>query len=80
MSPNVYGINPKERLRHRFECFGFVVEHLEYGKELRDLQEILNAAGEVQQLELAALIANSREQTDEFAEPGTIDVIDVGQV
>jgi len=47
-------------------CFVFL--HIEDGVELRDLQQVMNFLGEVEQLEFATLVLGSGEGTDEFAD------------
>ena len=56
-------------LRERLYCRCFVVFHVENGVKLRDLQQGMNLLGQVQQLQLAALIADGRECTDQLTNP-----------
>ena len=47
---------------------GFVVVDVEHGVELGELQDVLNLAGEVEQLESGTLIFGSCVSADEFTE------------
>ena len=67
-------------LTHRFDRFGFAVERIENSKQLGNLQQVLNPAGEVQKFQLAAVSANGGECRDQLSEAAAIHVIDIGQV
>ena len=53
----------------------FVVIDVEHREELRDLQKVVNLLRQVQQFQLAAAIADRCKSADQFANPGTVDVI-----
>ena len=57
-----------EVLLEGFDRRGLVFLHIEDGVELRDLQQIMDFLGEVEQLEFAALVLGSSEGADEFAD------------
>jgi hypothetical protein len=67
-------------LREGLHGRGFVVFHVEDGVELGNLQQIVNFLGEVQQLQLAALVLGGGERADEFADAGAVDLIHVAEV
>src|SRR5580698_10673369 len=58
----------------------FVGLHVEDGEEARDLQNVVNALGEMQQLEFAAGATHGGEPANQFADAGAIDVVDVGEI
>ena len=58
----------------------FAVFHLEDGVELRDLQQVADFLGQVQQFEFAALFFGSGEGTDKLFETGAVDIVHVAQV
>jgi hypothetical protein len=59
---------------------GFVVLHVKYCVELRDLEQVMDLLGQVQQLELAAFFANGGESADQFSNAGAVNVGDVAKV
>src|SRR5580704_14793823 len=59
---------------------GFVGVDVEDGEELGDLEEVVNFLGQVEELELAATVANGSKSADQFADAGTIDVVDVAKI
>src|SRR5690349_14015766 len=59
---------------------GLVVVALENGEELGDGQQVLDALGEVQQAHVAALPLHRRVRAHHLAQPGAVDVGNVGQV
>ena len=59
---------------------GIVVKHLKDGVELGDLQQVLDALGEVEQFEGAALVSDGGETGDELTDAGAIDVVHFGEV
>jgi len=58
----------------------FVVFHIEYGVELRDLQQVVDSLGQVQQFDLAVLLFGSGEGTDKFADTGAVDIVHLAKV
>src|SRR5215472_5063219 len=61
-------------LFERFDRLALVVLDVEDGVELGDLEQVVNFLGEVEQLELAALVANGSERADQLADTGAVDV------
>jgi len=59
---------------------GIAVEDVEYGHQLRDLQNFLELGAEVGELERGALRARAMERGDQRSEPGAVDVSDVRQI
>src|SRR4051794_37635883 len=59
---------------------GFVVLHVKYRVELRDLKQVMDLLGQVQELELAAFFANRGESADQFSNAGAVNVCDVAKV
>src|SRR5215469_4231016 len=64
----------------RLDRLAFVVLDVEDGVELGDLEQVVNFLGEVEQLELAALVANGSERADQLADSGAVDVGHVAEV
>ena len=62
------GPNRVKVLLERFHGGWFVVLHVEHRVKLGDLKEIVDLLGEVQQLELAALVLGGGECADQFAD------------
>src|SRR5438034_11692169 len=58
----------------------FVFLHVKDGVELRDLKQIVNLLGEVQQFQFPALVLYRGVGAHEFADPGTVDIVDVSEV
>lgn len=58
----------------------FIVVYLKDGIQLGDLEEIVDALGEVEELELAVLTGDGGEGVDEFSDAGGIDVVDFAEV
>lgn len=58
----------------------FVALHVEDRNEPGDLEDVMNATGELQQLHFAAGSAYSRVSAYEFADSGAVDVVDVREV
>jgi len=58
----------------------FVVFHIEDGVELRDLQQIVNLLGQVQQFDFASLLFGSSEGTDKFADTRAVDIVYFAEV
>jgi hypothetical protein len=59
---------------------GFVVLHVEDGVELGDLQQVVDLAGQVQELEFAALVFGCSEGADQLTDAGAVDVGDIAEV
>ena len=57
-----------------------VCKDVKYGVELRDLKKIFDFLGQVQQLQVSALILHRREPANQFADPRAVDVVDVGEI
>ncbi len=55
-------------LPERFDGVRFVVLDVKDGVQLGDLQQVVDLFGEVEQLEIAALIAHRGEGADQFAD------------
>src|SRR6185312_9027903 len=70
----------KARLFVRGEGRWFVVENIEDGVELGDLQEVFDLLGQLQQLERTAGVLDGRQSADKLANTGAVDVIDVRQI
>src|SRR2546428_6234535 len=60
--------------------FRFGAEGFEHRQQLRDDEQIVDALGQVQQLQGAALPADRRERAHDFANPGAVDVRHVPQI
>jgi hypothetical protein len=58
----------------------FIVVYLKDGIQLGDLEEIVDALGEIEELELAVLAGDGGEGVDEFADAGGVDVVDFAEV
>src|SRR5579862_3652566 len=59
---------------------GLVVLNVKDGVQLGDLQQIVDLLGQVQQLQLAALVADGGKRADQLTDAGAVDVADVAQV
>src|SRR5579863_4148621 len=59
---------------------GLVVLDVEDGVQLRDLKQVVDFLGEVQQLQLATLIADGGEGADQLADTRAVYVADIAQV
>jgi len=57
--------------------FGLNVED---GVEPRDLEDVVDALGQVQEFQLAAGGADSGESADQFADAGAVDIVHVGEI
>ncbi len=69
-----------ELVAERSYCGGLVVQYVEDGVELGNLQKVVNFLGQVQEFQFSALIANRRKGTDQLADTGAGNVIYVTQV
>src|SRR5258708_10629840 len=70
-------------LRHaalRGDCFFLGVVDLEHGVELSELEELEDALGRVDQDQLAVLARELSEVTNQLADAGRVDVVDLGEV
>jgi hypothetical protein len=54
--------------------------HFKDGIELGDLQQILHAFSEIEELELALLARDGGVAVDEFSHPGRVDIADLAQI
>ena len=68
------------RLRETADRGGFVFVNVEDGIEFRDLEQIPDSLGEVEELQLAAAIRHRGEPGHEFADPRAIDVGHIREV
>src|SRR5579884_3079027 len=66
--------------RERLDCGGLVIPDIEHGVQLRDLQEVVNFLGKVQQFQFAATIANAGEGAYQFTDARAVDISHIGQV
>ena len=66
-------------LLKRFDRCRFFFFHVEHGVQLGDLQQVVDLLGQVQQFELAALVANGGEGADQLADARAVDVGNVAQ-
>ena len=57
-----------------------VCKDVKYGVELRDLKKIFDFLGQVQQLQVPALILHGRKPADQFADSRTVDVVHVREI
>src|SRR5579871_4676445 len=69
-----------EEVIERFHGVKFVVFDVEDGVELGDVEDVFDLLGEIEQLEFAAGVADGGEGADQFADPGAVDVIHLGEV
>jgi len=60
--------DPNLNLVERLYCGCLIVPHIKYRVELGDLQQVMDLLGEVEQLEVAFLLAHSGEGADQFAD------------
>src|SRR6185295_1958913 len=67
-------------LREAANCGGFVFKNLKNGVELGDLEQVLHALVQVEQLQLPTLVSYCRKSGHEFSNAGAIDVGHVGQI
>src|SRR5579871_2228378 len=74
------GTGPPARLAETLERVGLGLEGLEDRQELRDHQEVGDALGQVDELELPALVLHRGEGPDDFAQARAIDVGNVGEI
>src|SRR5271170_5299656 len=58
----------------------FVVLDVEDRVELGDLEQVVDLLGEVQELQLAALVADGGIGADQLADARAVDVVDVAEV
>ena len=58
----------------------FVVKDLENRVQLRDLQQIFHALGQVQELQLATLIGHARKSGNHLADARAVDIADIAKV
>src|SRR5690348_6692241 len=59
---------------------GFVIGNVKDGVELGDLHDVMDLAGEVEQLHIALMLADGGEGADKGAEAGAVDVGDVVKI
>ena len=59
---------------------GLVVHYVEDGVQLRILQHVVDLLGQVQQLQLAALVADRSKGPEQGVDARTVNVVDVAQV
>src|ERR1035438_7385503 len=59
---------------------GLVVLYVEHGVEFCNLQQVLNSFSQMQQLQLAALVADGCESGDQFAYARAVNVVHLAQV
>jgi hypothetical protein len=59
---------------------GLVVPYVEDGVQLRILQQVVDRLGQVQQLQLTALVADRSKGPEQGADARTVNVVDVAQV
>ena len=64
----------------RSYCGGLVVQYVEDRVELRNLQQVVNLLGQVQEFQLSALVANRSKCTDQFADTRAVNVVDIAQM
>src|SRR5262245_31701589 len=57
-----------------------VILDVEDGVQLGDLEQVVDFFGEVQQLQLAALVLSGRESANQLADSRAIDVVHVAEV
>ncbi len=69
-----------ELVAERSHCGGLVVQYVEDGVELRNLQKVVNFLGQVQEFQLSALIASRRKGTDQLANARTVNIVYVTQI
>jgi hypothetical protein len=67
-------------LAERFNGQGFVVRYVENGIQPSHLQEVIDPTGEVDELQISALLSDGSECVDQRTQTRTIDVIDVGEI
>jgi hypothetical protein len=61
-------------------CGEFVVFNVKHGVELRDIQNVMDLLGKVEQLEISACVADSGKAADQLTDAGGIDKIDICKV
>src|SRR5438309_4547067 len=71
---------PDRLFGERRNCGCLVVLHVEDGVEFRDLQQIVNLLGQVQQLQLAPAVLHRSEGADQLANSRAVDIADVSKV
>ncbi len=59
---------------------GLVVPYVEDGVQLRSLQQVVDLLGQVQQLQLAPLVADRSKGPEQGVDARTVNVVDVAQV
>jgi hypothetical protein len=67
------------RLAERADCDFFVRLHVEDGKEARDLQNVVDALGQMKKLQFALRVPYRSESAHQLADTGAIDVVDIVQ-
>src|SRR5215471_12530888 len=68
------------RLTEGFDGGRLIVFDIKDGVKLRDLKQVVDLFGQVQQFELAALVAHGGEGTDQLTDARAIDVIYLAQI
>src|SRR5437868_7137632 len=77
---NFNAFDPVAVLLERLYGSRLIILNVEDGVQLGDLQQIVDLLGQLQQLQLAALILCGGKGADQFADPRTVDVIHIRQV
>src|SRR5262249_12764650 len=74
-------LTPAKRLLfERLDRGWFVILDIENGIELSNLQQVVDLLGEIEQFQVAALVADRSEGADQLANAGAVNVGDVAQV
>src|SRR5581483_2892169 len=71
---------PVNNLPKRLHRRCFIILHIKNGVQLRDLQQIVHLLRQVEQLQLATLVLNSRECTDQLANSRAVDIVHIAEV
>jgi hypothetical protein len=58
----------------------FVVSYIEYGIKLRDLKQVVDFLGQIQQLQFAALVPDARKRADKLPDPRAVNVSYVAEI
>src|SRR3974390_148047 len=74
------GIPGSAALLETADRFPFVRVHFKYREQLRDLQQVLHLFRQIQQLQFPLPATHCRKSTHQFANPRTVDVVDVSQI
>lgn len=78
--PTLSALAPDRESGERFDRSRLVVFHVKDGVELGDLHDVMDLAGEVEQLHIALMLADGGEGADKGAEAGAVDVGDVVKI